>query len=124
MKKKAKRQIVKSKSQPFTQLVLKCTSEPDAWREFQNAYKKFLKESQKLKKPLKRQDIDTIRKSMRKAYQFLEPQQWHALGSCDPKMINEWVAKEYRGTTYPKRRPTFEAGIPLMIAFWPTHQQK
>jgi hypothetical protein len=105
-------------------LVLKCTYEPDVWREFQNEYKKFLKESQRLKKPLKRQHIDAIRKSMRKAYQFLEPQQWRALGSCDPKKINQWVANEYRTTEYPKRRPTFEAGIPLSVAFWPTHQTK
>jgi len=123
MKKPPKKRAVQTRRHPFTQLVLKCTWEPDAWHEFQNEYKKFLKESQKFKKPLNRQDIDTLRQSMRKAYQFLEPQQWRALGSCDSKKINQWVAHEYRTTAYPKRRPTFEAGIPLAIAFWPTHQK-
>ena len=125
MAKPPKKRTVQRTRHPFTQLVLECTCEPDAWHELQKEYKKFLRESQKFKKPLKRQDIEVIRRSMRKAYHFLDPSQWRAIGSCDPKEINHWVAQEYRAN--PHRRPTFKAAtrgsMPLLVGEWPTHQK-
>ena len=105
-----KRTVQRRRRHPFTQLILEFTCDPDAWRECQKEYKKFLQG-----------------KSVRKAYQFLEPNQWRAIVSCDPKEINRWVEKEYKTMAKPKRRPTFIAaprgGMPLLVGEWPTHQK-
>jgi hypothetical protein len=79
----------------------------------------------------KRGQSPRMRPELRNAIRTLDPDQWWALASRDPRLLNEAIQAEYRGTArYPKPRTRrsrktgadVASSMPIIIEDWPKIQ--